>query len=146
MAVTNTQIRDLLNRPRGLNEETITEYVTIRTAQINKIARSSALYTISTDNQITDALKESAIKFSVAVDCLVVLIDTIPSYYPQNEQGANDQRFRDQLRRFQKQADEMIAVIKDKGLAAFHIKALKTKQISTSTGPTTETRTLGLTD
>ena len=128
MAVTNTQIRDLLNRPRGLNEETITEYVTIRTAQINKIARSSALYKISTDNQITDALKESAIKFSVVVDCLNVLIDTVPSFYPQNEQGTTDQRYRDQLKRFQVQADEMMAVISDKGLATFHIKAMKTKQ------------------
>ena len=146
MAVTNAQIRDLLNRPRGLNEQTITEYVTIRTAQINKITRSSALYEISDDNQITDVLKESAIKFSVAVDCLNVLIDTVPSYYPQNEQGVNDQRYREQLKRFQAQADEMMAVISDRGLATFHIKAMKTKQEATSSIPTTETRTLGLTD
>ena len=146
MAVTNAQIRDLLNRPRGLNEQTITEYVSIRTAQVNKVARSAALYEISTDNQITDALKESAIKFSVAVDCLNVLIDTVPSFFPQNEQGTNDQRYREQLRRFQAQADEMMAVIGDKGLATFHIKAMKTKQTSTSSIPTTETRTLGLTD
>ena len=144
MAVTNAQIREMLNRPRGLNEQTITEYVTIRTAQVNKIARSSALYEITADNQITDALKESAIKFAVCVDCLTVLIDTVPSYYPQNEQGTTDQRFRDQLKRFQAQSDEMMAVIKDKGLATFHIKAMKTKQTSTSTIPTTETRTLGL--
>ncbi len=36
MAVTTSQIRDLLNRPRGLNEGTITEYITIRTAEVNK--------------------------------------------------------------------------------------------------------------
>tara|TARA_R110002020_G_scaffold475235_1_gene709184 strand:- start:1757 stop:2197 length:441 start_codon:yes stop_codon:yes gene_type:complete len=144
MAVTNAQIREMLNRPRGLNEQTITEYSTIRTAQVNKIVRSSDLYGISTDNQITDALKESAIKFAVCVDCLTVLIDTVPSYYPQNEQGTNDQRFRDQLKRFQAQSDEMMAIIKDKGLATFHIKALKTKQEADPTIATTETRTLGL--
>ena len=36
MAVTTSQIRDLLNRPRGLNDGTVTEYITIRTAQVNK--------------------------------------------------------------------------------------------------------------
>ena len=36
MAVTSEQIRDLLNRPKGLNEATITEYIIIRTTQVTK--------------------------------------------------------------------------------------------------------------
>ena len=60
MAVTNAQIRDMLNRPRGLNEGTITEYVTIRTAEENKVTRGSS-YNVG-DNAVTDTLKESAIK------------------------------------------------------------------------------------
>ena len=64
MTVTVTQIRDLLNRPRGLNEGTITEYITIRTAEVNKKARG-ANFGVTADNAPTDALKESAIKFLV---------------------------------------------------------------------------------
>ena len=37
MAVTSEQIRDLLNRPKGLNEATITEYIIIRRYRINSI-------------------------------------------------------------------------------------------------------------
>ena len=81
MAVTTAQIRDLLNRPRGLNEATINEYVTIRTAEVNKKARG-ANFGVTADNAPTDALKESAIKFIVCVDCLRVLIDTIPAVHP----------------------------------------------------------------
>ena len=60
MAVTTTQIRELLNRPRGLNEATITEYVTIRTAEVNKKARG-ANFGVTADIAPTDSLKESAI-------------------------------------------------------------------------------------
>ena len=56
MTVTTTQIRELLNRPRGLNEATITEYVTIRTAEVNKKARG-ANFGVTADNPPTDALK-----------------------------------------------------------------------------------------
>ena len=38
MAVTNDNIRDLLNRPRGLNDATITEYISIRTEQVKQIS------------------------------------------------------------------------------------------------------------
>ena len=41
MAVTATQIRNLLNNPRGLIQGTITEYITIRTNQVTKVARGS---------------------------------------------------------------------------------------------------------
>ena len=70
MAVTSDNIRDLLNRPRGLNNATITEYITIRTAEVNKKARAATYVGVST-NAPTDALKESAIKFMVCVDCHV---------------------------------------------------------------------------
>ena len=41
MTVTTDNIRDLQNRPRGLNEATITELISIRTAQVNKSARNT---------------------------------------------------------------------------------------------------------
>ena len=128
MAVTTTQIRDLLNRPRGLNEGTITEYITIRTAEVNKVVRSSTLFGASTDNAPTTTLKESAIKMLVCVDCLTVMIDTIPTYYPDlNEQKVNDQRFRDQLRVFIKRAEDAYGLIAEKGGAAFYVHQTNTR-------------------
>ena len=110
MAVTEAQIRDLLNRPRGLNSATITEYITIRTAEVNKKARVANLIGVTT-NAPTDTLKESAIKFMVCVDCLRVLIDTIPAVVPEKEQGTSDIRFNRQLASFEKQAEAAMAVI-----------------------------------
>ena len=126
MAVTNDNIRDLLNRPRGRTEATVTEYVTIRTAQVAKVVRSDALFGVTT-NAPSTTLQESAIKMLVAVDCLNVLIDTVPMYYPENEQGANDQRYREQLARFQKQADETLALVSEKGGAAYYTKSTDTR-------------------
>ena len=65
MVVTNDNIRDLLNRPRGLTEATITEYVTIRTAQVNKVDRSSTLFGADSDNTPPTTLTDSAIKMMV---------------------------------------------------------------------------------
>ena len=144
MAITNDQIRDLLNRPRGLTEGTISEYVTIRTDQVNKVARSSTLYAVSADSAVSTDNKESAIKFLVCVDCLNVLIDTVPTYYPESVQRTTDQRFREQLTRFQAQADELLGMVSEKGGTAFNIKSTETRQETKSTIPTTETRTLGL--
>jgi|TARA_Y100000033_G_scaffold48793_1_gene56134 hypothetical protein len=118
MAVTNAQIRDMLNRPRGLNEATITEYVTIRTAEVNKVARGSS-YNVA-DNAVTDTLKESAIKALVCCDCLRVLVDTAPMYVPENEFRQQDIRFRSQLDTMQKQADNLLSMIAEKGGSAFH--------------------------
>ena len=118
MAVTNAQIRDMLNRPRGLNEGTITEYVTIRTAEVNKVTRGSS-YNVG-DNAVTDTLKESAIKALVCCDCLRVLVDTAPMYVPENEFRQQDIRFRSQLDTMQKQADNLLSMIAEKGGSAFH--------------------------
>ena len=57
MAITNptvSQIRDLLNRPRGLNDATISEYITIRSAQVSRMRRSATLYGVSTAGAVTD--------------------------------------------------------------------------------------------
>ena len=62
MAVTNAQIRDLLNRPRGLNEGTITEYITVRTNEVNKRARGTQYLATDSANKVSDALKDDAIK------------------------------------------------------------------------------------
>tara|TARA_R100000234_G_scaffold77183_2_gene48048 strand:+ start:517 stop:954 length:438 start_codon:yes stop_codon:yes gene_type:complete len=143
MAVTTAQIRDLLNRPRGLNENTITEYITIRTAEVNKKARG-ALY-LATDSTaiVSDTLKESAIKMMVCVDCLRVLIDTLPTFVPEKEQGTQDIRFSQQLRSFEKQALEAIRLIEEKGGSAFKVDATDTRvggttsaQLSGSIHPT----------
>ncbi len=127
MAVTTTQIRDLLNRPRGLNEATITEYITIRTAEVNKKARVADLFGVTSDNAPTTALKESAIKMMVCVDCLRVLVDTVHSVFPEVERGEADIRFSTQLRSFEKQALEAIRNIEEKGGSAFKAKATATR-------------------
>ena len=114
MAVTTSQIRDLLNRPRGLVEGTITEYITIRTAEVNKKARKADYVGVTSDDAPSDTLKESAIKFLVAVDCLRVLIDTIPTFVPEKERGTQDIRFAAQLNSFQKSATQAMAAIKSK--------------------------------
>ena len=126
MAVTTTQIRDLLNRPRGLNENTISEYITIRTAEVNKKARASGYVGVTT-NAPTDALKESAIKLLVCVDCLRVLIDTVHTVVPEKEQGQQDIRFAKQLTSFEKDANNALRAIEEKGGTAFKVKATTTR-------------------
>lgn len=133
MAVTSDNIRDLLNRPRGLNNATITEYITIRTAEVNKKARA-ANYVGVTTNAPTDALKESAIKFTVCVDCLRVLIDTIPAVVPEKDKGTSDIRFNKQLASFEKQAEAAMAAIEERGGTAFYVKGTTSKVSGTTSG------------
>ena len=133
MAVTTAQIRDLLNRPRGLNEATINEYVTIRTAEVNKKARG-ANFGVTADNAPTDALKEAAIKFLVCVDCLRVLIDTIPAVHPEKKQGTQDIRYNQQLKSFEKQALEALRTIEEKGGSAFYTSSTTTRIGGTTSG------------
>jgi len=128
MAVTTTSIRALLNQPRGLLEETIDEYLTIRTAEINKKRRSSTLYGVSSDNAVTDALVDSAIKTLVCMDCLSVMIDTIPTYYPPKEQSPIEQRFRGQLKAFEERANSLVREVAEVGGSAFSVKSTKTRQ------------------
>jgi len=126
MAVTNAQIRDLLNRPRGLNEGTITEYVTIRTNQVTKAARGS-LYDVAAANQVTDAMKDDAVKFLTAVDCLRVMIDTIPSYVAENEQRQQDIRLRTQLVSMQEEAQATLDAIAGAGGTAFYVTKTRSR-------------------
>lgn len=129
MAVTTSQIRDLLNRPRGLNEATIDEYLTIRTAEIGKAARSASLYGIASASAVSDTVKESAIKFMTCVDCLRVMIDTIPSYVPENEQRQQDIRLTTQLRSFEKQAQSLLDQISEAAGSAFYVDSISTRQV-----------------
>ena len=117
MAVTNDNIRDVLNRPRGLNEGTITELLLIRTNEVNKVTRGT-LYGVG-NNAPSDELKEGAIKMLVALDCLNILIDTVPSYYSEDQQRVYDRRFQQQILTFQQRADEAMALIADAGNATF---------------------------
>jgi hypothetical protein len=127
MAVTNANIRDLLNRPRGLNEGTISEYITIRTEEVNKRSRGTHLLATDSANAVTTAQKESAIKFLVAADCLRVMIDTIPSYVPESDKREQDIRLATQLRQMEKKADEMLALVSEKGGTVYKGKVTKTK-------------------
>ena len=120
--ITVAQIRDLLNRPRGLNHNTIVEYLNIRIAEINKKSRASGYVGVTSDNAPTTTLRESAIKLLVCCDCLRVLIDTIPAVVPEKEQGTQDIRFNKQLETFEKQAAEALALIEEKGGTAFYVK------------------------
>ena len=120
MAVTTDNIRDLLNRPRGLNDATITEIITVRTAEVNKLSRGS-LYSVG-DHAVTTDLKEGAIKLLSALDCLNILIDTVPSYYSESERSVYDRRFQQQIEAFQRRADEAVALIREAEGSAFYIK------------------------
>jgi len=132
MTVTNDNIRDLLNRPRGLLEGTITEYISMRTTEINKKARSSTLYGVSSSNAVTTELKEAAIKALVTMDCLSVMVDTIPTYYPAKEQGPIEQRLRAQLKVFKERSDSLVKEVVDKGGSAFASKKTNTRLDSSS--------------
>jgi len=128
MTVTTDNIRDLLNRPRGLNEATISEYITLRTSQVNKSTRNTRFLGDSSENAVTEAERESAIKALVCSDCLQVLIDTIPTYVDdEGERRENDIRLTAQMRAFQKRGEEMLALIAEKGGSAFVFKSTKTK-------------------
>lgn len=132
--ITVAQIRDLLNRPRGLNHNTIVEYLNIRIAEINKKSRVSGYVGVTSDNAPTTTLRESAIKLLVCCDCLRVLIDTIPAVVPEKEQGTQDIRFNKQLETFEKQAAEALALIEEKGGTAFYVKGTSSKVSGTTTG------------
>ena len=112
ITVTTTEIRDLLNRPRGLNENTISEYITVRTHEVNKVSRDS-YYVTTASAAVDDNLKNNAVKMLVCTDCLAVLIDTVPSYYPEKEAGPHDRRFRFQLEEFRKRADSLLREISE---------------------------------
>ena len=127
MAITNDNIRDLLNRPRGLNEATITEYMSIRTEQVNKSARNTAFLATDSVNVVTAAQKESAIKALVCADCLQVMIDTLPSYVNENEKKEQDIRLTAQLRGFNKRGEEMLALISEVGGTAVKFSQTKTR-------------------
>ncbi len=127
MAVTNDNIRDLLNRPRGLNDATITEYISIRTEQVNKSARNNAFLATDSVNVVTTAQKESAIKALVCADCLQVMIDTLPSYVNENEKKEQDIRLTAQLRGFNKRGEELLALVSEVGGTAVKFSQTKTR-------------------
>lgn len=119
MAVTETNIRDLLNYPKGLNSGTISAYITMRTEQVNKVSRSTTYLPSDTSNAVTTAQKEECIKSLVCQDVLAVLIDTIPTYVPEEEQRANDIRLRSQMRLFKQRADQLLNAISESGGSAY---------------------------
>lgn len=127
MTVTTDNIRDLLNRPRGLNDATITEYISMRTEQVNKSARNNKFLAEDSTNVVTTAQKESAIKALVCADCLQVMIDTIPSYVNENERKEQDIRLTAQLRGFMKRGEEMLALISEVGGTAVKFSQTKTR-------------------
>ena len=128
MAVTSDNIRDVLNRPRGLNEGTITEMITIRTNEVNKISRGE-LYGVGATQAPSTELKEGAIKMLVALDCLNILIDTVPSYYSEDQQSVYDRRFQQQILTFQQRADEALALVADAGNSTFATGSSNTRLV-----------------
>ena len=130
MAVTTDNIRDLLNRPRGLNNATIDEYITIRTEEVNKKARSTEYLASDSANAVTTAQKESAIKALVCMDCLLVLVNTVATFYPLDEQKAVDQRFMEQLKVFKSRSEDLLNMVAGKGGTAFAVDSTNTRQPS----------------
>lgn len=127
MAVTTSQIRDLLNRPPNLVEGTITEYITMRTEEANKIARTNS-YGIGEDHQVTTSNKEEYIKAAVCADVLVVLVNTLPHHTMLKAKEGTDDRFRRQLEQFQLRAADLKALIAEPPAAAFVVDKSKTRQ------------------
>lgn len=132
MTVTTDNIRDLLNRPRGLNEATITEYITMRTEEVNKVSRGSLYLADDSTNAVTTAQKETAIKSLVCMDCLIVLVNTVATFYPQDEQKAIDQRFQEQLRAFKERSKELLSMVSGKGGTAFVVDSTNSRQPTNS--------------
>jgi hypothetical protein len=128
------QIRDLLNRPRGLNGATIVEYLNIRIPEVQKKVRKANYVGVNSTNAPLTAHIEGAIKFMVCVDCLRVLIDTIPSVVPEKEQGTADIRYNQQLASFERQAKSLLSAIEEKGGTAFYTKATSAKVSGTKSG------------
>ena len=79
--ITVNTIRNLLNRPRGLNSGTVIEYVNLRNSQVQKKTRQANYVGVTSTNAPSTTDIENAIKLLVCVDCLRVLIDTIPVNY-----------------------------------------------------------------
>lgn len=127
MTVTTAQIRDLLNRPPNLVEGTITEYITMRTEEANKIARTSS-YGIGTDHQVTTANKEEYIKAAVCADVLTVLVNTLPHHTMMDAKEGTDDRFRRQLEHFQLRASDLRTLIAEPNAAAFAVDSSATRQ------------------
>ena len=127
MTVTTSQIRDLLNRPPNLVEGTITEYITMRTEEANKIARTNS-YGIGAANQVTTAQKEEFIKAAVCADVLVVLISTLPHHTMPDARTGTDDRFRRQLEHFQARAADLKTMIAEPNAAAFVVDSSATRQ------------------
>ena len=132
--ITVNAIRALLNHPRGLNSGTIIEYVNLRNTQINKKSRKVNYVGVDATNAPTTAEVETAVKLVVCVDCLRVLVDTIPAVVHEKEQGTSDIRFNKQLASFEKQAEDALAVIEEKGATAFYKKATAAKVSGTTSG------------
>tara|TARA_R100001015_G_C4634282_1_gene200520 strand:+ start:5409 stop:5801 length:393 start_codon:yes stop_codon:yes gene_type:complete len=130
MAVTTDNIRDLLNRPKGLTEGTITEMISIRTNEVNKVARGSK-YGVQADNQVTTDLKEGAIKMLVALDCLNILINTVPTYYSEDERSVYDRRFAEQIKVYEKRAADALKLVAEGEGSAYASGKTKTR-LSTS--------------
>lgn len=127
MAITNAQIRDLLGRPPGLPEGTITEYISMRTNEADAIARTNK-YNVSDDHKVSTAEKEDFIKAAVCVDVLTVLIDTLPySTMSMEERQNNDTRFRYQLDTFKERAAVMREIIAEPPAAAFSTHSSDTR-------------------
>jgi len=119
VAVTTDSIRALLGRPKGLLNETINEYIDLRTDEVDKVARTE-LYLVDDTYAVTTAQKENAIKMLVCLDCLTVLIDTIPSQFNKADDARfYDRRFQYQIDVFKKRAEDALRLVADKAGTAF---------------------------
>ena len=129
MAVTADNIRDLLGRPKGLLTVTITEYINMRTNFVDKVARDEINLNDST-NAVSTALKEDAIKMLVAVDCLSILIDTLPGQMSAgdlDDSRYQDRRYQYQLDMFRKRAKEALDLVAEAGRTAFAVKSTSSR-------------------
>ena len=74
---------------------------------------------MDTANVVSDALKDGAIKMLVCLDSLNILIDTVPTYYSEEDQRVYDRRFQQQILTYQQRADEAVSLIAEASGSAF---------------------------
>ena len=127
MAATEANIRDLLNYPKGLNSGTITQYITMRTEQVNKQARGVLYLADNTTNAVTTAQKDECVKALVCLDCLSVLIDTIPTHVPEEEQRVSDMRLRSQISTFRTRSSQLLKLISEEGATVYETGSTSTR-------------------
>ena len=62
----------------------------------------------------------------------MVLVNTVATFYPQDDQKAIDQRFQEQLKNFIKRGEDLLSMVAGKGGTAFVVDSVNSRLPSSS--------------